>query len=488
MQGIMLQPSAALAPGKEGALAHVRLWCHETLRVFYDRLVDLNDQEWLLGTIKEATKRHFDADFDALFAHLDAGTKGSVDVQDVRSCIFGDYMDPSVRGDEAAERQPYAEIRDTERLIGVLDEYLTEHNGLSKRPMNLAMFLFAAEHISRICRVLRQPRGHLLLAGVGGSGRQSLSRLAAFISEMEVFQIEVTKNYTLVEWREDLKKMLRRSGGEGRQSVFLFSDTQIKDEAFVEDINNILNSGEVRCSPPEAGARWHLGFLGECVFGGLRGVPLKTLFLQTHISPRCPTCSRWTSAWASSSWSASPLRRAGVRSSRSSSSGPSSPSAAGTTCTSSSASRPSAAPSASAFASSPHSSTAAPSTGSRRAPQPPIRPARPCARGRKHLQQRAAPQGVPPPPAPFKQRCAHSRPIICRQTQRRTFRLSRVARPAAARNGRTTRWRQWPPSSSAAWSCSAGRRRSSPCSARASTPARATPRCASGPSSAATTT
>ena len=39
--------------------------------------------------------------------------------------------------------------------------------------------------------------------------------------------------------------MLRRAGGECKPTVFLFSDTQIKDEGFVEDINNILNSGEV---------------------------------------------------------------------------------------------------------------------------------------------------------------------------------------------------------------------------------------------------
>ena len=51
----------------------------------------------------------------------------------------------------------------------------------------------------------------------------------------------------MVEWREDLKSMLKKAGADpGIPNIFLFSDTQIKDEGFVEDINNLLNSGEVR--------------------------------------------------------------------------------------------------------------------------------------------------------------------------------------------------------------------------------------------------
>ena len=216
------------------------------LRVFYDRLTDAPDQEWLLGELKATTRDAFDLDFDSLFAHLRAGGGGgAVDTTAIRSCFFGDYMDPTARGEDAFKRPPYSEVRDTGALLRVLEAYLAEHNATSKRPMNLAVFLFAAEHVSRICRVLRQPRGHALLVGVGGSGRQSLTRLSAFINEMDLFQIEVTKNYTNADWREDLKRMLRRAGAEGRESVFLFSDTQIKDESFVEDINNVLNAGEV---------------------------------------------------------------------------------------------------------------------------------------------------------------------------------------------------------------------------------------------------
>lgn len=45
--------------------------------------------------------------------------------------------------------------------------------------------------------------------------------------------------------REDLKKMYRTCGVEGTPAVFLLADTQITHEAFLEDVNNMLNSGEV---------------------------------------------------------------------------------------------------------------------------------------------------------------------------------------------------------------------------------------------------
>ena len=127
------------------------------------------------------------------------------------------------------------------RLVKLADEYLDDYNSTSQTPMKLVMFLDAIEHVSRICRIIRQPGGNALLLGVGGSGRQSLSRLASFMEEFDIFQIEITKSYGQTEWKDDLKKVLFGAGIEGKQTVFLFTDTQIFSESCVEDINNILN-------------------------------------------------------------------------------------------------------------------------------------------------------------------------------------------------------------------------------------------------------
>lgn len=102
----------------------------------------------------------------------------------IARCFFGDFMDKAAPG----ERR-YAEIPDVTAALSAIEEALADHNATSKRPMPLAMFLFALEHVSRISRLMKQPGGHMLLVGVGGSGRQSLARLAAFMSGLEVFQV-----------------------------------------------------------------------------------------------------------------------------------------------------------------------------------------------------------------------------------------------------------------------------------------------------------
>ena len=216
----------------------IRLWIHEVYRVFYDRLNDDVDRKWLFDSVDKVLYTQFNCKMNDVLSNL--AKDGKVTDEDLRSLIFGDYLAPS-----NAQVKVYDEITDINAAVEALKVKLVEYNGISKAPMNLVMFRFALEHVSRVSRILKQPAGHVLSVGVGGSGRQSLARLASFMAGFQLFQVEISRTYGMIEWREDLKKIVKKAGVEAIPCVFLFSDTQLKLESFLEDLNNLLNTGDV---------------------------------------------------------------------------------------------------------------------------------------------------------------------------------------------------------------------------------------------------
>jgi dynein heavy chain len=202
-----------------------RIWVHENRCVFSDRLVNETDKTWLQEVLTKEMETYTPLRADVLWA----------DKPDV---ICADFMIPG------ADPKIYEEINISE-LQPMIEDYLGEFNAESKQPMQLVMFKDALLHVVRIARVLRQPSGHALLLGVGGSGRQSLTKLATFICGYAIYQIEIAKGYGMNEWRENIKECLLVAGVKNKPIVFLFNDIQIINETMLEDINGVLNSGDI---------------------------------------------------------------------------------------------------------------------------------------------------------------------------------------------------------------------------------------------------
>ena len=78
--------------------------------------------------------------------------------------------------------------------------------------LTLVLFRDAVEHMSRIARVLSLQRGHFMLVGVGGSGKKSLTTIAAALADCELNTIEPKKVYGKKEFKEDLLKMMKKAG------------------------------------------------------------------------------------------------------------------------------------------------------------------------------------------------------------------------------------------------------------------------------------
>eukprot|EP00767_Chilomastix_cuspidata_P003405 gnl/Chilomastix_cuspidata/3528.p1 GENE.gnl/Chilomastix_cuspidata/3528~~gnl/Chilomastix_cuspidata/3528.p1 ORF type:complete len:4397 (+),score=382.77 gnl/Chilomastix_cuspidata/3528:1904-13192(+) len=219
-------------------------WAFETQRVFMDRLVNDTDKGVFIDIICDVAGANLSVNWRPHIKFGQEPPEGHEDEKpdpSAKPLLFADFMLPGV----PVENREIQRVDSYKKLQNTLCDYLDEHNFSGNKKLDFVFFKDAMEHAIRISKILRTPRGNALLVGVGGSGKQSLARLCAFICEFKIFQIELTRNYRLQEFRNDLKEVLTVAGVEGQPIIFLFTENQIVDETQLEDINSILNTGEV---------------------------------------------------------------------------------------------------------------------------------------------------------------------------------------------------------------------------------------------------
>nr|XP_034839773.1 dynein heavy chain 5, axonemal [Maniola hyperantus] len=214
------------------------LWKHECSRVFLDRFTHQTDKDWFNSALYSITEELLGPEYKKMMES---------------DPVFVDFMRdaPEPTGEEGEDAdmelpKVYEPVFDYPELRDRLEMFLSQFNEMVRGSgMDLVFFPDAMLHLVKISRVIRHPRGNVMLVGVGGSGKQSLTKLSTFIAGYRSFQIALTRSYNVGNFLEDLKLLYRSCGVQGKGTTFIFTDLDIKEEGFLEYLNNILSSGVI---------------------------------------------------------------------------------------------------------------------------------------------------------------------------------------------------------------------------------------------------
>ncbi|KAF2709100.1 hypothetical protein K504DRAFT_456000 [Pleomassaria siparia CBS 279.74] len=196
----------------------VRIWAHEALRLFQDRLIAEDERNWTEECIHRVAREHFPT------IDEEKALGGPI--------LFSNWLSKNYVPVERDQLREFVKAR--------LKTFCEEEVDVP-----LILFNDVLEHVLRIDRVFRQPQGHLILIGVSGSGKTTLSRFVAWMNGLKVYQIKVHGKYSGEDFDEDLRNVLRRCGCKGEKICFIMDEANVLDSGFLERMNTLLANAEV---------------------------------------------------------------------------------------------------------------------------------------------------------------------------------------------------------------------------------------------------
>lgn len=242
-QGILevtSNPTAkVIQTSKEGINSNqflILLWRHECMRSFHDKLISHEDRQTFLETLDSVTVEKF----KEILPEDEAVWK--------QEWLFCNFLRKSKKNPagEIVELAPliYEAADSNDSLQKLCAEKLEEYNSLQqKKVMDLVLFEEAVKNLLKISRILQLQRGSALLIGIGGSGKQSLARLAAYIQRQELGVIKTDTDENFLNSIKELCDIL--GAPERKQTTLIISEGDIKQDSIYEHLNSFLATGEI---------------------------------------------------------------------------------------------------------------------------------------------------------------------------------------------------------------------------------------------------
>ena len=209
---------------------YIKLWIHEIERVFCDRLTNAQDLKEVRDCMCSLLRQKFKTNYtyDQLYKHGEP-------------IYFGEVHKGKV------PNRPYEYIEKHENLLKQLKGFVDYYNSENRSAkISLVFFDYFIAHILRVCRVLRQQRGNMVLIGHGGSGKQTVCHLSSYImtgKSDRFVTFSAPRDFKIDEFRKILKDIIHRALF--YPVVLLLNDNNVGQNFILENINNFLNNGEI---------------------------------------------------------------------------------------------------------------------------------------------------------------------------------------------------------------------------------------------------
>ena len=189
---------------------YLNLLVHESSRVYADKFVDLDDVNRFNNILKDTITQKIPQE----------GPETVKDMQNFDRPILYSHFSQNLTEKKYSRPDDWPGIH--KNLIEALDVY-----NESNAAMNLVLFEDAIKYVCQINRILESPRGNALLIGVGGSGKQSLAKLAASLAGLDVFQITLRKGYSMSDLKADIMELCLKVTVKNTPTMFLITDSQV---------------------------------------------------------------------------------------------------------------------------------------------------------------------------------------------------------------------------------------------------------------------